>query len=279
MKEHPKGVRLGKAIGLLRTLGTLGIPLHAANAGYFMVLSLFPSLLLLLSALSRTSLTVESLLGVLAAVLPEALMPGAERLVRGAWSNTSGVVLGLSAVTALWSASRGIHGLVAGLNAVYGGKAAGGYFRKRILSLAYTFLFFLMLPLTLVLHVFSGELLKYLETASHPSVAVLLRVVNLRFFLLLGLQSLLFTLMYTVLPNRPNRFRRSLPGGIAASLGWLVFSNLFSWYVTLSRRYTAVFGSVYGVALAMLWLYCCLSILLFGGALNRWLEEERNHME
>ena len=85
--------------------------------------------------------------------------------------------------------------------------------------------------------------------------------------------------MYTVLPNRPNRFRRSLPGGIAASLGWLVFSNLFSWYVTLSRRYTAVFGSVYGVALAMLWLYCCLSILLFGGALNRWLEEERNHME
>ena len=34
--------------------------------------------------------------------------------------------------------------------------------------------------------------------------------------------------------------------------------------------------SVYAVALSMLWLYCCLSILVYGGALNRLLAERKN---
>ena len=32
-------------------------------------------------------------------------------------------------------------------------------------------------------------------------------------------------------------------------------------------------ASVYAIAIAMLWLYCCLSILLYGGALNKYLTD------
>ena len=272
MKDYPKGYLADKFLGLLRRLAALHIPVHAAHTGYFMVLSAFPALLLVLSALSHTSLAVEDLLGVLEAVLPEALMPGAKRLVRNAWNHTSGLVLGLSAAAALWSASRGIHALLAGLNAVYGAAERRNYFRKRIASVAYTFVFFLMLLLSLVLHVFGRALLAYLDTARHPLLLFLVRMINLRFFLLLALQSLVFALMYTVLPNRRGRFLPSLPGGLAAGLGWLVFSDLFSWYAAHGGRYTAVYGSIYGLALTMVWLYCCLSIFFFGGALNRWLE-------
>ena len=79
-----------------------------------------------------------------------------------------------------------------------------------------------------------------------------------------------------VLPNRKNRFSDSLPGAILASVGWLIFTQLFSLYVEHFGGYSNIYGSVYAVALSMLWLYCCLSILFYGGALNRLLMEREN---
>ena len=80
--------------------------------------------------------------------------------------------------------------------------------------------------------------------------------------------------MFMALPNKKNDFGSSLPGAVLASLGWLVFSKLFSVYVERFAGYTNVYGSVYAVALSMLWLYCCLSILFYGGALNKLLMEK-----
>ena len=51
------------------------------------------------------------------------------------------------------------------------------------------------------------------------------------------------------------------------------FSALFSLYVDNFNRYTNIYGSVYAVALAMLWLYMCVSIVFYGAVLNRLLKE------
>ena len=100
---------------------------------------------------------------------------------------------------------------------------------------------------------------------------VLLDILDMRFLFLLVLQSLLFTAMFMFLPNRRNRFWESLPGGLLASIGWLLFSNLYSIYVTHFPSYANIYGSVYAIAISMLWLYCCLEIIFFGGALNQLL--------
>ena len=70
--------------------------------------------------------------------------------------NSSGALVGVSAVTALWSASRGIYGMLTGLNAVYGVSENRGYIYTRSISVVYTFVFILILLLTLVLHVFGS---------------------------------------------------------------------------------------------------------------------------
>ena len=100
-------------------------------------------------------------------------------------------------------------------------------------------------------------------------------VVDLRFFLLLLLQTGLFTAMFMALPNRRNGFRDSVPGALLASTGWLVFSDLYSIYVKHFSGYANLYGSVYAVALSMLWLYCCICIVFYGGVLNRFLIKHR----
>ena len=273
MKEFPKGGLIGKATGLWSEIRRLKIPLHAANTGFFLILSLFPALVLLLSIIRYTPLDVHSLLTFLEGIIPEALLPEAELLIVSTYENTTGALISFSAITALWSSSRGIYGLITGLNAIYQVAEHRSFLQVRLLSMLYTFAFLLVLLLTLVLHVFGTGLLELMAGSSIPFFRFLSGVVDLRFFLLVFLQTALFAAMFMALPNRKNSLNDSLPGAFLASIGWLVFSHIFSLYVENFPTYSRIYGSVYAVALSMLWLYCCISIVFYGGILNRILME------
>ena len=275
MKEFPKGGLIGKIMDAVKTVKQMHIPLHAAYAAYFIVLAVFPALVLILSVLRYTGMEVRGLVELLDDLLPSTMAEGAEELIYSTYRNSSGAMVGVSAVTALWSASRGIYGLLTGLNAVYGVSENRGYIYTRSISVVYTFVFILILLLTLVLHVFGNSIINLMRQVDNPVVIFFTDLIDLRFFLLLFLQSLVFTLMFMVLPNkRRSRFMESLPGGVLSSLGWLVFSDIYSIYVENFSKYSTIYGSVYGIAITMLWLYCCMSILFYGGALNRYLMDK-----
>lgn len=277
MKEYPKGGLVGKAVHLVQYIAGLNIPVYASHASFFVVLAVFPTLVLLLSLLRYTGLEVENLTQILEGVIPAALLPAAGRLIINTYQSTTGTVVSISALTALWSASRGIHGLLTGLNSIYDVSEDRGYIYTRLVSVVYTFAFLLVLLLTLVLHVFGTSLLQWLPLSESPLFAFLEEIVDLRFFLLLGIQTVLFTAMFMVLPNRRNKLMDSLPGALLASSGWLIFSDIYSIYVEHFAGLSNIYGSVYAVALSMLWLYCCVSIVFYGGALNHWLMHNRKN--
>lgn len=269
MRDFPKGGLVGRVISLWQNIRVLQIPLHGANTGFFLILSLFPALVLLLSIIRYTPLDVHSLLTFLEGIIPEALLPEAELLIVSTYENTTSALISFSAITALWSSSRGIYGLITGLNAIYRVTEHRSFLQVRLLSVLYTFAFLLVLLLTLVLHVFGTGILELMAGSSIPFFRFLSGVVDLRFFLLVFLQTALFTAMFMALPNRKNSLSDSLPGAFLASIGWLVFSHIFSLYVENFPTYSRIYGSVYAVALCMLWLYCCISIVFYGGILNR----------
>ena len=243
----------------LKDCADLQIPVYAANACYFLALSIFPALLLILASLRYTPLSALDLIRFLEGILPSALMGAAESLIVSTYYNSSGMVLGISAIAALWTASKGIHGLLTGLNRIYGVQEDRSWLYTRMISVLYTFVFILLVIGTLVFQVF-GEMLSFRL------------FLDLRSTWLLGVQILVFDLIYMFLPNRHNRFLQSLPGAVSTALLWQLFSLGFSRYVDHTvERYTNIYGSVYTVAIGLLWVYWCVCILLFGGLLNRLL--------
>ncbi len=264
-----------KIMQLCRYIVGLRIPVYASHASFFIVLSVFPTLVLLLSLLRYTGVEVENLTELLHGVLPTALMPAAQKLIINTYNSTTSAVISISALTALWSASRGVHGLMTGLNSIYAVSENRGYLHTRLVSMMYMFAFLLVLLLTLVLHVFGTSLIRWLPFGDSPVLAFLEGIIDLRFFLLLFVQTGLFTAMFMVLPNKHNRLADSFPGAVFSSIGWLVFSDAYSIYVENFAGLSNVYGSVYAVALSMLWLYCCVSILFYGGALNHWLMHDK----
>ena len=261
---------------LVFNIASMQIPVYAANACYFLAIAVFPALLLILASLRYTPLSATDLIRLLEGILPTALMGAAESLIVSTYYNSSGAILSVSAVTALWSASRGIFGLLTGLNHIYGVREDRGYFYTRFISVVYTFVFLLMILLSLVLQVFGPTVLDQFVWTEHPFIHWLIEMFDdyVQYLWVLAIQTMVCTLIYRVLPNRRNSFFGSLPGAVVAALGWQGFTFVFGFYVERAN-YTSIYGSVYTIATAMLWLYFCISILLFGGGLNRLLQQWR----
>ena len=253
----------------------LNIPLYASHAGFFIALSVFPTLVLLMNLLRQVGLGADTLTEMLHGVLPTALMPGAQKLIFSTYASGNARLLSVSAVTALWSASRGILGLRNGLENIYGVAEHRPWLVTRLVSILYTVAFLLVLLLTLILHIFGSYILQLQAVMESGLYQILENVVDLRFFLLLGLQTALFSALFTYLPGGKRRLFDAFPGAVLAALGWLVFSEGYSVYVEHFASLSNVYGSVYAVALALLWLYFCLCILFYGGALNRYLQEKK----
>lgn len=254
----------------------MNIPLHSAYTCFFLVLSLFPGLLLLLGILRYTSLEVKDLMDLAEGFLPDSLLPTVQSLITASYRHSSKTVVTISVLGTLYSASRGMFGVRNGLDAIYTPGKRHSYLRRRGICIVYNISFILVLLLTLVLYLAGTALLDYLWMTTSPAIMVLLQVVDLRALLLLIMQTILFTLMYAWLPGQRNRLRSSFPGAVFAALGWMVSSQLFSVYVENFGQYANIYGSVYALALGMLWLYFCVSIFFYGAALNRYLTERRN---
>lgn len=276
MKQFPEGGAIGKTVKLARSVAQLNIPFRAAYGAYFLILSMFPALLLILSCLRYTGLTVQDLTGVLGYVLPEALVETAEELIYNTYRNATSAVTGVSVLTLLWSSSKGVYGLLTGLNAVYEVQEDRGYVYTRGISVLYAVLFLAVLVLTLVLHVFGNAIVDVIYGIQNPIIMFLADLIDLHGIVLLAVQTLLFTAVYMVLPNKRNGFWNSLPGAMFSAVGWAAFSSVYSIYVTHFSRISNIYGSVYAVAISMLWLYFCICILLYGGALNKYVAQWRN---
>ena len=242
-------------------INAMEIPLHGANTSYFMVLSAFPSMVLLLGLLRHTALEPGDLMELCRVFLPEALHALAWQLITETDADGSRLTLSVSALTALWPAGRGMYGILRGLNAVAGQPEERSWLRVRLVSAGYTLLFILVLLMTLTFHVFGGRVLALLKSFGITGLS------GLRFVVLLLAQTFLFCAMYRFLPCRRERIGACFPGAVLASLGWTAVSAGFSWY---AGRFP---GGMYLAVMAMVWLYVCVCIIFAGAALNRFLEE------
>ena len=93
-------------------------------------------------------------------------------------------------------------------------------------------------------------------------------LLSFRSIFMLLLQTGFFALVFRMLPNRRLCRKQTFPGALLAALGWFIFSRIYSVYVERFAGLSNVYGSVYAIALSMLWLYCCMCIVFCGGTLN-----------
>lgn len=76
--------------------------------------------------------------------------------------------------------------------------------------------------------------------------------------------TLMFALLYYVVPNRPVNRWHALIGGLFATVGFSLMQRLFSAYVTNFPTYTVVYGAFAAVPIFLIWLHLSWSVVLIG---------------
>lgn len=257
--------RLRRAV---RHIAAYRVSLYAANASFYMILALFPALVLLLSLLPYTALSAEDLLATLGSVVPQVLEPLLRYIIDDLNASGSKTVLSVSALAAVWSSSKGVFCIRQGLNAICGVTERRSWLLRRVISMGYMALLIAALLLTPALHIFGQQLSAFCAVQKVPLLRFIAKLLQFRGLILLILLTALFTAVYHIFPDQRGKVREVIVGAFAAALGWLIFSALFSWYVHRFANFSRYYGSLSMLAFGMLWLYFCLSILFYGQVLN-----------
>ena len=273
-------IRLPQLIAAVLRQDQLNV--YAAQASFFWILSAIPLLMLILNVSHLLSGgQTDSLLDTLRVSLSAELRAALDLLLQQLRKTGGFPLVSLSALTALWSASRGMAALEKGMSAVYGIDMSRGFLRDILRSLLYTAVFILLIPATLLLLVFGANIADALMSALPALEKPITRLMDGRGLYMFLILSLFFTLEHRIVLRHASlrtRYPLSWPGAMLSATGWMLFSYLYSLYIRYFPRSSQLYGSLALLVILMLWLYFCMILFLCGAEinkyLNRWIEAE-----
>jgi membrane protein len=265
-----------RLIGLLsRKIREDHIAAYSAQAAFFIIISFFPFIMLLLSIVQYFHIGESSMMRLFTQAFPTAVNSMIISVIDEIYdTSSSSTLISITAISMLWSAGKGFLAIMKGLNAVYEIKETRQYILLRALSTFYTLIFAIMLIATMILFVFGNRLYFWIENKLPVLTDTALIIISLR--TILGLITLIvfFLLIYGVIPNRKTRLMNELPGAMICAGGWMGFSYAFSYYIDNFANYASMYGSLTAVVLFMLWMYFCMYLLFLGAEFNLLFENK-----
>ena len=268
------GFRLGKSAAEHR------VGPYAAQATFFIILSLVPFFMFLLSIIRLAlpyflQISDVDLVRSLNEMFPYKIALFMEDVISDIFTRSSGISF-VTAAMAIWFSSRGLMAVNQGVNNVLSDGELQNYFFCRAMSVIYVFAFSLLVALTVILGGFGKAIADILVQRFPPFIGTIYRILKSRYIIMLVLLTFFFTLFYKFMPKQHWRVKELVPGAALAAFGWIVFTKGFVIYVGFSKSYDSIYGSISYIILALLWLYFCLNIMLLGAEFNRLLKYEKN---
>ncbi len=260
---------------ICKKVGKDNVSVFSAQAAFFIILAFFPFIMFLLTLVQYLPIRESVMLRTFTDIMPKAINPYIVLIVSEVYDHATTTITSVTAITALWSASKGFLGLVRGLNSVYGISETRNYIKLRLMSAFYTLGFTILLIITLLILVFGRPIYVWVENWHPELINIALVIISFRTAVAMLLLTSYFVLIFLVIPNRKTRLLAELPGALIAAAGWLIFSFGFSFYIDHMGGFSSTYGSLTAIILLMLWFYFCMYILFIGAEFNVYLAEKK----
>ena len=246
---------------------------YAAQTAYFLMMSFIPFILFLTAIVQYTPLTYRVVRQVIIGIVPENLQGFVLSIVAEVFSKSI-AVLPVSAIMALWSSGKGMQALINGLNTIYHVRETRNWLVNRIYSMLYMFLFVIALIVSLLLLVMGNRIHEVAMEYVPFLGRVIGRILGAKTFLVFVMLFLVFLVLYRYLPNRKATLKSQVPGAFLTAVAWSLFSYFFSLYFAFFPNVSSMYGSLSTLIMVMLWLYCCMNLLLYGAEINAYFENQ-----
>ncbi len=261
-----------KVLKFTKKLADDHVSAYASQSAFFLVLSLIPIILLMMTLVQYTPVTKADVLTVAYEVFPTSIRTTIISIINEVY-NQSQAVIPLTAVIALWSAGRGTLAITNGLNCIYAQNETRNYVFLRIRSAIYTFFLILVAVLSLVFLGFGNTISLWVNQNVSVFGYITEFIIEIRTITMICVLIVFSLFLYCFLPNNKRKIKNQIAGAVFTSFGWTLASFIISVYMDIFKGFSNMYGSLTTIVLIMLWFYFCMYILLVGGEINVLLEE------
>lgn len=247
---------------------------------YYLLLSIFPLIILAGNLLPLVGITPQFALGYLAPIVPPSLMKTFEPAVIALLRDRNGGLLSFGIIATIWTASRGFNAMRNSMNYAYGVPRAASvregiitFFVRRLFSFLLTLFFILALGVLMLLFIFGGQFLEWLVPLLRLPTNWLATYQTLRWPVAVGANLVLGMLLYFFLPNARMKWWTVLPGTAVATAGTMLLSQGFSIYMRYFGTGWNSYGRIGTVMIVLLWINWTATIFVFGAVVNAITQE------
>lgn len=249
------------------------LPGLSAEIAYNAMLSLFPAILAVLTAIGLFEVSLQETFREQAAqlskVAPDEVMFLIRDFSRQITQTRNTGLFSISFVLAIWVASGALSTAMTALDQIHQipPEQLRPFWKAKLVSLGLTIGTILLLMTASFLVFISDLILQFF--ARESGFYLLLTVWRLLSWpLALVIVATAFAFVYRYGPSRWDSGTPMMPGAILAAVSWAIVSALFRLYVSNFGNYNQVYGAIGTVIILMLWLYLSALVVLVGDQLN-----------
>ncbi len=272
-----------EGLSLYQVLGFIWVGLHrgrisnrAAAVAFRVLLAAPPLLIVLLSVIPFVPVEnfQENLFSYLARAMPENAFELFESTLNDLITKKQQTLLSVSFILALIFASNAIQAILDGFSYSYNIDEPHSIFIQYARAFGLMLVLSVMTVLGVALITLTGPVLNWLETKNIVFNDLIYVLINISKWILVVL---FFEIGISVLyrAGHSGRWRALNAGASFATIGLIIVSSLFAYYVNNFGNYNKLYGSVGTVLVVMLWLYLNAIVLLIGFEINSGIQRAR----
>jgi len=263
MKQRIKQILI-KLYHIVRKPEMLILP---GNLAFFLVLSVFPIIILIGLIASTFSLSLDSIVEFINENLPRQISDIIATFVSGKGIDLN---VGFFTIIAFILASNGPHSIIVTSNTLYNFEQ-GSYLNRRIKALILTILLVSLFIFIIVVLAFGNTIIKtILEIGILKNISSLAysMFVYLKWPIAFFIIFFSIKLIYTIAPDHSIKSRYVNKGAIFTTLGWILTTAIYSYYVAHFSKYDIFYGSLSNIIILIMYIYFLSYILVLGIAIN-----------
>jgi membrane protein len=244
---------------------------RASAVAYNFFLAVFPAIIVLFTLIPYIPIAnfQSVLITTLQDLLPENVFLTVKETIQEIITRKRTDLLSFGFLLALIFATSGIAALINAFNASYHKVENRTWLNRQLISIVLVFIFCFMISVAVILIVFSGIVINFLEKREILTNQFLIALLmNGKWLIILLFTFFSISFLYYLAPARRDKYRFISAGSTLASFFIILTSVGFSAYINDFGQYNKFYGSIGTLIALLIWLFVNSLVLLIGFELN-----------
>lgn len=238
----------------------------AAELSYYLMMTLFPMLIIIIDVVGRLPLDAEDVVHSISGVLPQDTASLLGSYLFYVQHHQSTAMLTAAILTVVMAASAAFRGLLSISTEIYGREAFRSIWGT-VISFVFSVFLVVLIYFSFLVILTGSWFLHWLEL-HFPYIYIPEYLPRVRLLILFCAAMFFLALLYWLTGQKGKEGPKVIHGAFLSAGLLTIGTNLFSWLIGLSSRFSVVYGSLASIIVLMMWLFFCGNIVIFGTVFN-----------